>query len=73
VRHRLNDKIRPATINNSLRALRRALHLARDWRLLAHVPKIKMVPGETARKFVFSEIALDNFLSHARKSTLSEF
>jgi integrase len=52
----------PATVNNSLRTLRRALHLAKDWKLIAQVPKISMLPGERIREFVFTEDGLTAFL-----------
>ena len=36
----------------SLRTLRRVLHIARDWKLIRDVPKIKMLPGENERDYV---------------------
>lgn len=52
----------PGTVNGSLRTLRRALHLAKSWKLLQNVAKIKMLPGERKREFVFTEDGLTAFL-----------
>jgi integrase len=62
VAHRIKGQIMPATINGSLRTLRRALHLAKDWKLVAHVPKIKLLPGERTREFVFTQDGQEKFL-----------
>jgi integrase len=62
IAHRIKAKMMPATVNNSLRTLRRALHLAKDWKVIARVPKIGMLPGERKREFVFSADGLAAFL-----------
>src|SRR5882672_8227196 len=38
--------VTPVTVNHSLRVLRRALHVAHDWKLIRSVPQIKLLPGE---------------------------
>jgi integrase len=46
------------TVNHSLRTLRRALILARDWKLIRDVPKIKLLPGEHERDYVINDAVL---------------
>jgi integrase len=46
------------TVNHSLRTLRRALILARDWKLVREVPKIKLLPGEHERDYVLTDAEL---------------
>ena len=55
VQRRIVQGVKPATVNNSLKTLRRALHLAVEWRLLQRVPKIRLLIGERIREFVISE------------------
>ncbi|MGO9539439.1 MAG: tyrosine-type recombinase/integrase [Terriglobales bacterium] len=56
------------SINNHLRALRRGLHLAVEWRVLHKVPKITLLPSseERNRKFIISEDTLTDILNEAR-------
>jgi integrase/recombinase XerD len=44
-----------ATVNHSLRTLRRALLLAKEWKLIHESPKIKLLVGENQRECVLSE------------------
>ena len=44
-----------ATVNHSLRTLRRALLLAKEWKLIHEPPKIKLLSGENQRECVVSE------------------
>ena len=46
--------VTPATVNRALATLRRALRLAQEWRIIARVPRIKMLGGERNREFVLS-------------------
>ena len=62
VQHRLSQKMKPATVNHSLRTLRRALRLAAEWKLIYAAPKIKMLPGERQREFIISEELLGRML-----------
>jgi site-specific recombinase XerD len=58
VQHRLST-VMPATVNHSLRTLRRAMRLAHDWNLIAKVPKIKLLPKERQREFIIEESVLE--------------
>jgi site-specific recombinase XerD len=60
---RLED-VGPSSVNGSLRTLRRALHLAVEWKLLNRVPKIKLLPNEHQREFVISDALLAKMLAH---------
>ena len=46
--------VSPATVNRELATLRRALHLAEDWKLIRGLPKIEMLAGEKNREFVLA-------------------
>ena len=46
VQHRRAQGVMNATINNSLKTLRRAMHLAHEWKLIQRIPKIKLLTGE---------------------------
>lgn len=46
--------VTPATVNRALAVLRRALRLAQEWKVIARVPRIKMLPGERNREFVLT-------------------
>jgi integrase len=64
---RLRDEVTPVTINHSLRTLRRILHLAAEWRLIAKPPKVKMLPGENQRDYVMSDQLVNDMATLARK------
>src|SRR5262249_13139184 len=51
VQHR-SRQVSPASVNRALATLRRLLHLARDWRVVDRVPRIRMLNGEQNREFV---------------------
>lgn len=53
-------------VNASLRTLRRFMHLAMDWNLIAKMPKIKLLPGEKQREFVISEALLARMLKNEK-------
>lgn len=57
--------VMPATVNHSLRTLRRALKLAEEWGLITKCPKVKMVEGERQREFILSDDVLSQFLALA--------
>lgn len=61
---RLNGGVMPATVNGSLRTLRRALYLAKDWRMILSVPKVRLLQGERMREFVITEELLSKFTAH---------
>jgi integrase len=47
--------ISTVTVNHNLRTLRRALHLAVEWDVIAKVPKIKLLTGENQRDYVLTD------------------
>jgi integrase len=49
------------TVNHNLRTLRRALHRAVEWNLIAKVPKITLLPNEHQREYVLSVETVDKF------------
>ena len=48
----MGDDIQVSSVNSSLRVLRRALTLARDWGVVEAVPIISLLPGERHRERV---------------------
>jgi integrase len=78
VQHRLrHDGGRSVTtVNHSLRTLRRTLLLARDWKLVRDVPKIKLLPGEHERDYVLSDAELKrmtDYIGGAYPTSLMRF
>lgn len=73
IQQRMKDKVRSGkiisvtTVNHSLRTLNRALHLAVEWKLIGHVPKIRQLTGEHQREFVISETVQADMVKLARK------
>ena len=61
-------RISTVTVNHNLRTLRRALHLAVEWDVIAKVPKITLLKGENQRDYVLSEETIEKFA--ARKTPL---
>jgi site-specific recombinase XerD len=66
VQHRLTQNVQPATVNNSLKTLRRAMHLAYEWKLIQRVPKIKLLTGERSREFIISEELLVKIIAKSK-------
>lgn len=64
VQFRLKDKVTPVTVNHALRTLRRVLHIARDWKIIRDVPRIKLLPGENEREAVLSESDLTSMVNY---------
>jgi integrase len=54
-----------ATVNHAVRTLRRALHQAESWRLLARAPKLTLMPGENSREAVIAEQAVKEMIGYA--------
>jgi integrase len=50
----VSDEYERSTINRHLATLKRALRLARKWKLIKGVPAIEMLSGENQREFVLS-------------------
>lgn len=46
--------VAPATVNRQLATLRRLLRLAYEWKVIARVPRIRLLPGERNREFVLT-------------------
>jgi integrase len=57
-----------STINHNLRTLRRVLHLAQEWEVIARAPKIKLLTGERQREYVLSDATIEQF--HKRGTTM---
>ena len=55
---RIKEEVAPVTVNHSLRTLRRLLHIAKEWKIIRDVPRIKMLPGEREREAVIEEYEL---------------
>jgi integrase len=68
IQYRLQDEVTPVTVNHSLRTLRRILHIARDWRLIREVPKIKLLPGEHERDYVLSDDTVNKGADYLRST-----
>jgi len=56
------DKVRPATLNRDLAALRRMLNLCREWKLLDQVPKIRMLKEDNRRDRSLSDEQISKLL-----------
>jgi integrase len=52
--HRLREGLQVATVNSSIRVLRRALNLAVEWKLIDAAPKLNVLPGARRRERVIS-------------------
>jgi integrase len=57
-----SDKYERSTINRHLATLKRALRLARTWKLIKGVPAIEMLSGENAREFVLGRYQQKEYL-----------
>jgi integrase len=68
VQHRLKPRkgktLTPVTVNHSLRTLRRILHVAKEWKLVREVPKIKLLPGEHQRDYVLTDAEVKKMTAH---------
>src|SRR5271166_419719 len=49
-------------VNRELATLRRALHLAQEWKIIKAVPKVKLLPGEQSRDFVLDHATEKKYL-----------
>jgi site-specific recombinase XerD len=68
IQWRLKEKVVPVTVNHSLRTLRRALHIAKQWRLIRDVPTIHLLPGEHEREAVIDEPTLTKMVEWIGKA-----
>jgi integrase len=51
---RYGRPVSPASVNRELATMRRLLRLAREWKMLDRVPRIRLLRGERNREFVLS-------------------
>jgi integrase len=55
----------PASVNRELATLRRLLYLAKEWKLIASVPTIRLLAGERNREFVLNHDQERDYLDFA--------
>jgi len=69
------NEVAPATVNRSLAAVRRALYVAYDWKLIDRVPKFQKLEGEHDREFVLTGSLRDEFINGVREpcKTIASF
>lgn len=58
-------KLSPASVNRELATLRRLLYLAKEWKILVSVPKVKLLGGERNREFVLTQDKERDYLDRA--------
>jgi integrase len=49
-------------VNRELAVLRRALHIALEWKVIRSVPKVRLLPGEQSRNFVLDHATEQRYL-----------
>ena len=49
-------------VNRELATLRRALHVAHDWKIIRSIPKVRLLPGEESRNFVLDHEMEERYL-----------
>jgi integrase len=64
--HRQAQGMKIATVNASLRILRRVLRVAEEWGELERAPKIRMLPGESHRERVITMEEETRYLASAK-------
>ena len=69
--HRQALNMQIASVNNTLRALRRMLRLAVEWGALEVAPQVKKLPGERHRERVVSGAEEARYLAAAPRNTLA--
>ena len=60
IQHR-RKTVGTVTVNHNLRTLRRMLHLAQDWEVIARAPKLKLLTGENQREYVITDAVIEKF------------
>jgi len=50
-------------VNRELAVLRRALHVALEWKVIRSVPKVRLLPGEQSRDFVLDHATEQRYLN----------
>lgn len=69
--HRLREGKQVATVNSSIRVLRRALNLAVEWAIIASAPKLEVLSGERRRERVVTPDEEAKFLTAASEPLAS--
>lgn len=69
--HRIREGKQIATVNSSLRVLRRILNLSVEWGILAAAPKLKVLSGERRRERVVSSEEEARYLAVASEPLAS--
>jgi integrase len=65
--HRQGDGLKIASINASLRILRRVLRMAVEWGVIENMPKVRLLPGENHREHVVTPEEEARYLAAASK------
>jgi integrase len=69
--HRQSEGLVVSSINRELQVLRRALHVTRDWGVIAFAPKVQMDPNEVGRDRVITPVEEAKYLSAATEPLAS--
>ena len=56
-------KVGVVAVNRELATLRRALHVAHDWKVIRTVPKVRLLPGEQSRDFILDRVSEMDYLA----------
>jgi integrase len=65
------ETVATATINHSLRTLRRALGVALEFGLIAKIPQVKLLTGENQRDFIITPEAEQQFIAEGSGHKMS--
>jgi integrase len=65
---RLQQGYAVATVNSTIRVVRRTLHLASDWQVIGAIPAISLIPGERQREHVVTPEEEGQYLIAAEKN-----
>jgi integrase len=68
---RQSQGLQVSSVNSSLQVLRRMLHVAAEWGVIAKVPKIKLLPGERRREHVVGQDEEARYLAVASEPLAS--
>jgi integrase len=68
IQFRIKEKVAPLAVNHSLRTIRPALHIAKEWKMIRDVPLIKMLPGDRERGAVIDESEVGRMTDYIGKA-----
>jgi integrase len=60
-----SKSVSPTSVNHDLRTLRRMLHLAREWKAISFIPKVRLLSNERQRDFVLDHAGEQHYLAAA--------